>query len=760
MKVINLMFIFLILSACSSKVHVTTKDKTPPTNETPTNLTADFDTLAPLDYITRNSYTLGGNCSPDGSIITVTIETFSNQDACENGKWLIENWDLSGILDGNSTFSISITYNGESSETPIVNNISINTATSWGILGGVAFSVLRKGNTVFVATDTTIDIYDATLENDLVLINSFYEAKNSRYLKISDDGNTLFATGAYTTNIIDITYPMNPILLSTINNAGEGLEVDSTKSTLYIGNTTSVVSFNITNLNNPIPLNTNGSLTDFLDMELKDDNTLMIIDDGDIVTLNSSLSETNRFVLSNSDRFSMNATKDRMVVARYSSGVSILDITDPNDPTVLSTLTMGGDLSGTVSFNAYYMKNYITVLHVDGIAGRVSTVTYIDEANPVVEGTVNTTNQIYNVSEAVVSSSDTHLYVTHRAWPLSVITLENTPIETKTINSFVGIAQANDVLLTSDDQYAFMAENNILYVIDISDINKPVIVDQISCLTCTDIQMTSDENTIFAGADSGGLLAFDISDPTNVTAITGYGNLNSLLGVTTIAVDDVNNWTYVYDYNFSAIFPIDHTTLNSPSEDPNGSADYSYSSVSQLELTSDKNTLVLADGSNLVFIDVSNIPSAGAFSEITSYNIGGTINSFKIIENTTSGNDGVLVSYGSGLMSFVNFNDLGTPTISLFDVDGLNLGKNCKSIIYTNDFSTAYCTYSETNNENGVLTIDISDISNVVAGNDYNTYSVKANATTLNSTEDKMITVGGGNTGSWNTGGVVIRDVQ
>ena len=207
---------------------------------------------------------------------------------------------------------------------------------------------------------------------------------------------------------------------------------------------------------------------------------------------------------------------DHVFVADRSSGLQVIDISDPTNPTLAGTCDTPGTAFGvTVSGDHAFVADGYSGLQVIDIS---------DPTNPTLAGTCDTPG----LARGVTVSGD-HAFVADQLSGLQVIDISD-PTNPTLAGTYNTPGGAYDVTVSGD--HAFVADyTSGLQVIDISDPTNPTLAG--TCDTpgeAWDVTVSGDH--VFVADRSSGLQVIDISDPTNPTLAGTCDTPGTAFGVT------------------------------------------------------------------------------------------------------------------------------------------------------------------------------------------------------------------------------------
>ncbi|MDR1285846.1 MAG: cadherin domain-containing protein [Campylobacteraceae bacterium] len=328
----------------------------------------------------------------------------------------------------------------------------INVSGGHHIINVYALSSCGNSNTVKLIIDTQNRIISS------INVSSFYDVYD---ISFSPDSTKAFvADSSYNLKIIDISDPINPIILGSINKLSVydiAISSDNTKA-FVVGNS----GLNVIDISDPINPTILGSIStsSALAVALSPDNT-------------------KAFVVGN-------------------SGLNVIDISDPINPTLLGSVS-------ALHFEAVTLSSDNTKAFVTAY-DSLQIIDVSDPANPILLGSISTSS-----AQAVTLSSDnTKAFVVGYSG-LNVIDVSD-PINPTFLGS-ISTSSARAVTLSSDNTKVFVAEYyNGLKIIDVSDPANPTLLGSISISHAEDVALFSDNTKAFVVTDNNGLKIVDIED--------------------------------------------------------------------------------------------------------------------------------------------------------------------------------------------------------------------------------------------------------
>ena len=294
----------------------------------------------------------------------------------------------------------------------------------------------------------------------------------------------------------------------------------------------------------------------------------------------------------------LSADGNTAYVADTTSGLQIIDVSNPSSPSLTSTLDTPG-----------YARSVI--LSADGdtayLADDESGLQIIDVSNPSspsLTGTLKTSDKAIEIS---LSADGNTAFVTDRNSGLSIIDVSNpaSPALTSTLDT---TGSALGITLAADGNTAFIADyTSGLQIIDVSDTNNPSLTASLDTSgLARSITLSADGNTAFVVDDASGLQIIDVSDTNNPT-LTATLDTTGLARSITLSAD--GNTAFVAD-DASGLQIVDVSNINSPTL--TASLDTTGLAIG-VTISADGKTAFIADhASGLQIIDVADPAVNGA----------------------------------------------------------------------------------------------------------------------------------------------------
>lgn len=210
-------------------------------------------------------------------------------------------------------------------------------------------------------------------------------------------------------------------------------------------------------------------------------------------------------VFSGSYDTSGTATKVTLVgntayVADYASGLQIINVTDPKNPTLIGTYNTSGYASDvSVVGNYAYVADSVSGLEIINVS---------NPANPVLTGNYITSGIAYGVT--VVGS---HAYVAYGTSGLQIVSITNPASPTLT-GSYPTPTEAWTVAIAGNNAYLGYG-SGAMYVINISNPANPTLVGSFTNSNSSILKMALLGNYAYAASFNAGMKIIDISNSTN-----------------------------------------------------------------------------------------------------------------------------------------------------------------------------------------------------------------------------------------------------
>lgn len=246
--------------------------------------------------------------------------------------------------------------------------------------------------------------------------------------------------------------------------------------------------------------------------------TLTVVDnDGDTatetVTINvwqpTIIGETNEFG-AGGDVLDITLSSDgnRAYLASNQKGLTIVNIEDPNNPAVVNTFDTNIDSARSVSLSADGSKAYIA-----DFGKGLKIIDVSNESNPQLLGEIANT-LFFDVKVRELNDNRVIAYILDRTQWLKIIDITDpvNPITHGELN--IGLSTNYKIQLSNDGSRTFIAHAAGVHIINVSDIDAPVLIDTIPT-HAYDIRLSADNKKVY-------VVGIHNSTPSNV----GFGIYN------------------------------------------------------------------------------------------------------------------------------------------------------------------------------------------------------------------------------------------
>jgi Tfp pilus assembly protein FimT len=237
-------------------------------------------------------------------------------------------------------------------------------------------------------------------------------------------------------------------------------------------------------------------------------------------------------------------------VADQAAGLQIIDISDPTNPTLISTYnTPDNAINVTVVGDYAYVADLNSNLNSDApnTAAGLQIINISDPNNPTLQGRADTPGRAIDVS--VVGN---YAYIADEFEGLQIFDISN-PSNPQLIGNYDYDDTGRALGVAVEGNYAYLADDNAgLHIIDISDPTSPTLVTNFDTRGPA-YDVTVRGNYAYV-ADLDGFQVIDISDPSNPTL---KENADTPARAEGIAV--VNNYVYIADRNSGLQIFLDNT---------------------------------------------------------------------------------------------------------------------------------------------------------------------------------------------------------
>jgi len=374
----------------------------------------------------------------------------------------------------------------------------------------------------------------------------------------------------------------------------------------------------------------------------------------------------------------LDETNDKIYVATDTAGVKIVDISDPSNPTILDTIDTKDKAYG-VALSQDKSKLFI--------ADNKTGIIIVNLSDKTTLGTL----KIYRgyARGITLSNNENYAFIAAGYKGLTIANISD-PTDIKYISSVKLQDLAREVKLSSDEKKAYVADTKgNIQVIDLSNINSPKIINNISTpYRSYSLELGSD-NIAYVATGTNGLEILDLQSFTNPAIL---GNIKSEYKA--YAVKLKGNYAYIAQ-GYKGLQVVDISDKFNPTQF--GKVDTSGFAV---DLAIESNTAYVADGyKGLQVVDISSPDSPTLLNRVDSNDF---TNSVKLIDNTNY----IIVSDGDGGVKVLDKSDLSE--ISHYPTDANETIK--AGTITLNDTATkAYVAMGK----DGILVLDISNPSSI-----------------------------------------------
>jgi hypothetical protein len=206
---------------------------------------------------------------------------------------------------------------------------------------------------------------------------------------------------------------------------------------------------------------------------------------------------------------------DYAYLACVSSGVSIVDISDPGSPALVSTLATNGYARALAVNGRYmYVANNYTLMIFD----------ISNPQSPALLAEIDPPGNVYGVEV-----DGNRLYMANDLGGVAIadVSVPSAPV---VLGSFDTAGNARDVAVAGDMLYVAIY-NSGLAVIDISDPSLPVLAASLPTNSARAVAVHGDH--LYVADHSSGVLVIDISNPTSPTQVGVLPSNNATIGVCT-----------------------------------------------------------------------------------------------------------------------------------------------------------------------------------------------------------------------------------
>ncbi|MCP4111095.1 MAG: hypothetical protein GY749_37145 [Desulfobacteraceae bacterium] len=216
----------------------------------------------------------------------------------------------------------------------------------------------------------------------------------------------------------------------------------------------------------------------------------------------------------------------------HREGLQVVNVSDPNNPSIISSVDIPYCSGIEVSDNITYMLSHDGGFHIVDVS---------DPTNPTIIGNVDRQTQMssYGLSRPVTLSGTT-IYIADYENGLQVIDVSD-PTNPIFISSVETIKHAYDVKISGTIAYVAAGDEG-LQIIDVSNPANPVIISSVKMQVCLGVEV--DDAISYVATGDEGLQIIDVSDPTNPSVIAsapcGYASKVLISGITAYVLDSYN----------------------------------------------------------------------------------------------------------------------------------------------------------------------------------------------------------------------------
>ncbi|MCB4429355.1 hypothetical protein FZX09_11315, partial [Synechococcus sp. MU1643] len=313
----------------------------------------------------------------------------------------------------------------------------------------------------------------------------------------------------------------------------------------------------------------------------------------------------------NAKGVAISADGNTAFVADRTSGLQIIDISNPGSPSLKSTYNtsdMAYDIVLSPDGNIAYVADYGDGLDIINVS---------DLNSPSLKGSYNTSGYAVGIT---LSADGNTAFIADRSAGLQIINVSDpsNPIRRSVYNTS---GQAYGVALSTDGNTAFVGDGSHgLDIINVSDLGNPSLRGNYNTSgSARDIVISADGNTAFVADDDGGLQIVNIS---NLNSPTLRGSFDTPSDASGISLSADGDTVYLADKD-NGLHVIDVIGLTSPSliNTFNTSGD-----AIDVALSSDGVTAYVADDSSgLQIINLGNNEHVSTASDTASIEISGPI---------------------------------------------------------------------------------------------------------------------------------------
>ncbi|WP_428743722.1 cadherin domain-containing protein [Sulfurimonas sp.] len=382
----------------------------------------------------------------------ITINAFDN-----TGEYT-EIVTLPIIKNGNEI--TSITLSGES------DNFTVDTNGTLRVAQGVTLKAATKSDYLLYATIN--DTYNATIRVHIKdrIIGSVDTSGYARSITLSADNTKAFvADGGSGVQVIDITDPTNPKIISSIYiNGASDIALSLDENQIYVSyfGSDGYGGMKIVDISDPLNLTIISSvsiLDEVSNIALSADGFTTFITGSSGVQIVDVSDSTNPTIISsvNTPTLYINPNTDN---SKIFLSKHIVDITDLNNPAITDLINLPKD-SYCISFDTNQTKAFTTNVY----SGGIQILDIIDPTNPIVLGSIKTS---YRVLYIKLSEDGNTAFLTNHYNGILIVDISD-PTNPIIIDSIDTPNIPNRIALNSDNSKAFIADGTSgIQIIDIS----------------------------------------------------------------------------------------------------------------------------------------------------------------------------------------------------------------------------------------------------------------------------------------------------
>ena len=232
----------------------------------------------------------------------------------------------------------------------------------------------------------------------------------------------------------------------------------------------------------------------------------------------------------------LSADGNTIYVANKYTGLEIINISNPSNPTLTATFNTSGNAYGVT------LSSDGNTVYVVGGSGGLDIININDPENPTLTGTFDTSGTAFGLA---LSADGNTAYVADQFDGLQIINISNPSNPTLTA-TFDTSGDAWGVTLSADGNTAYVTNySDGLQIIDIGDPSNPTLTATFNTSgNAYGVTLSSDGNTVYVVGGSGGLDIININDPENPTLTGTFDTSGTAFG---LALSADGNTAYVAD---------------------------------------------------------------------------------------------------------------------------------------------------------------------------------------------------------------------